>query len=154
LRRGDGPGRLYARLRSGRRMVNPDVSQGLRDEGDEMAAETDIRPLVVRGEGGLGLAGTRITLYDVMDYLTAGWPPHLMRNRLGLSEEQIQAAVEYIDTHRDEVEAEYEQVLREAAASRAYWEAANEGRTAASPTPRRDALRAKLSAWRERHAGS
>ena len=29
-------------------------------------------PTVVRTERGLTIAGTRITLYDVMDYVTAG----------------------------------------------------------------------------------
>ena len=32
---------------------------------------------VVRTSRGLSIAGTRITLYDVMDYLTAGWPVHV-----------------------------------------------------------------------------
>ena len=36
-----------------------------------------IQPRVVRTERGLSIAGTRITLYDVMDYLKADWPPKL-----------------------------------------------------------------------------
>jgi len=35
---------------------------------------------VVRTERGLSIAGTRITLYDVMDYITAGWPPRLIQH--------------------------------------------------------------------------
>jgi hypothetical protein len=30
---------------------------------------------IIRTERGLTLAGTRITLYDVMDYVTAKYPP-------------------------------------------------------------------------------
>lgn len=33
------------------------------------------RPTVIRTSRGLSIAGTRITLYSIMDYLYAGWPP-------------------------------------------------------------------------------
>ena len=39
-----------------------------------MGASTTKHSTVVRTPRGLTIAGTRITLYDVMDYLTAGWP--------------------------------------------------------------------------------
>ncbi len=35
---------------------------------------------VVRNSWGLAVSGTRITLYDIMDYLEAGWPSRLSRN--------------------------------------------------------------------------
>ena len=56
--------------------------------------------VIVRTERGLTIAGTRITLYDVMDYVTDGWPPKLIRDRLGLSDRQIAEAISYIETHR------------------------------------------------------
>jgi uncharacterized protein (DUF433 family) len=91
---------------------------------------------IIRTSRGLTIAGTRITLYDVMDYVTPGWPPKLIRDRLNLTEEQIDGALAYIDAHRAEVEDEYQQVLREAAENRQYWEARNRERLAKLATQR------------------
>ncbi len=44
---------------------------------------------VVRTDRGLSVAGTRITLYSITDYVRAGWPPKLIRDRLGLSDRQL-----------------------------------------------------------------
>ncbi len=43
---------------------------------------------IVRTECGLMLAGTRITLYDVMDYVTAQYPPKFISDVLNLTQEQ------------------------------------------------------------------
>lgn len=40
-------------------------------DGDSMSATTS--PQVIRTERGLTISGTRITLYDVLGYLHAGW---------------------------------------------------------------------------------
>jgi uncharacterized protein (DUF433 family) len=77
---------------------------------------------IIRTERGLTISGTRITLYDVMDYLKAQYPSKLIREKLGLNDEQIRLALEYIDTHRAEVEAEYQECLQTAAEIRQYWE--------------------------------
>lgn len=78
--------------------------------------------------GGLTIAGTRITIYDVMDHLVAGWTPKLIRNWLPLAEEQLNAALCYIDTNRSKIEAEYQIVLQETQARREYWEEKNRER--------------------------
>lgn len=85
--------------------------------------QADIR--IVETGRGLTIAGTRITLYDVMDYLKADWPPKLIRDWLNLTDEQISAAMAYIAAHREAVEAEYQQVVEQAEANRAYWEEQN-----------------------------
>ena len=72
------------------------------------------QPTVVRTSRGLSIAGTRITLYHVMDYLKADWPPKLIQQWLNLTDEQIADVMAYIDTHRAEVEAEYQLVLQQA----------------------------------------
>lgn len=77
---------------------------------------------IVQTPRGLSVAGTRITLYDILDYIHDGWPPHLIAAWLNLSPDQIQAALAYIETHRAGVEAQYQQVLRQAEENRAYWE--------------------------------
>ena len=69
---------------------------------------------MIRTERGLTIAGTRITLYDVLDYLHAGWPPKLIRDRLDLTEQQMADALVYIDMHKAEVEAEYQEVCQTA----------------------------------------
>lgn len=109
---------------------------------------------VVRTPGGLFIAGTRITLYDVMDYLVADWPPHLIRHWLNLTEHQMAAVMQYIDRHRTEFEKEYQHVLQQAADIRHYWEARHQERgkqTAVTlSTPGQEAARAKLQAWKAR----
>ncbi|HHC24530.1 MAG TPA: DUF433 domain-containing protein, partial [Desulfobacterales bacterium] len=62
---------------------------------------------IVRDSRGLSIAGTRITLYDVMDYVTENWPPELVQYWLNLTDRQIKDAMDYIENNRAEVEAEY-----------------------------------------------
>ncbi|MBW4542898.1 MAG: DUF433 domain-containing protein [Symplocastrum torsivum CPER-KK1] len=110
---------------------------------------------IIRTERGLSIAGTRITLYDVMDYVTAEYPPKFIRGMLNLTDEQVNAALFYIEANRAEVEAEYQTVLKEAEEIRQYWEERNRehfARIAAMPPkPGREALWAKLQAQKARH---
>lgn len=111
---------------------------------------------IERTERGLTIAGTRVTLYALMDYLHDGWPPHLIRDWLDLTEEQLTAALDYIAQHQADVDAEYQQVLDQAAASRRFWEERNRehfARVAAlPPTPAKAALYTKLAEHRARLA--
>lgn len=117
-----------------------------------MSEDGDRQPVVVRTERGLTIAGDRITLYDIMDYVTLGWPPEQIRDWFGLTDRQIQGAMRYIAAHRAEVEAEYQQVLEDAEALRHYWEERNRERfaeIAAMPRkPEHAAIHAKLDAAR------
>src|SRR5437868_13035091 len=119
-----------------------------------MSAGTTTSPTVVRTQRGLTISGTRITLYDVMDYLTAGWPAELIRDRLNLSAEQIADVLAYIQEHRVEVDAEYQDVLRAAAENRQYWEERNRERferiEASPPAAGQENIREKLKAWKDR----
>ena len=54
---------------------------------------------IIRTERGLAISGTRITIYDVMDYLKAQYPPKLIREKLGLNDRQVDSALAYIETH-------------------------------------------------------
>jgi len=105
---------------------------------------------IIRTERGLTIAGTRITLYDVMDYVKAQYPPKFIRGLFELTEEQINAALSYIEANRSEVEAEYQLVLKEAEELRQYYEEQNReliARIAAQPPkPGQEAVRAKLEA--------
>ncbi len=90
-----------------------------------MALASNYSAEIIRTERGLTIAGTRITLYDVMDYVTEQYPPKFIRSLFDLSEAQIDAALAYIEAHRAEVAAEYQLVLQQAEALRLYYEDQN-----------------------------
>lgn len=74
---------------------------------------------VIRIERELTIDGTRITLYDLMDFITKDVPTEEIRAVYPqLSDEQFQVALEYIAAHREEVDAEYQTVLQNAAENR------------------------------------
>jgi uncharacterized protein (DUF433 family) len=113
-----------------------------------MSSTANEQAAIIRTERGLSIAGTRITLYDVMDYLKAQYPSKLIGDVLNLTDEQIYTALAYIGSHPTEVEAEYQEVLQTAKEIRQYWEERNQehlARFAALP-PRSNhaAVRAKL----------
>ena len=119
-----------------------------------MTETNTLPPTVVRTPGGLFIAGTRITLYDVMDYLTAGWPPTLIQHWLNLTEQQMTDLMAYITQHQDAVEQEYQCVIQQAQEIQQYWEAKNREHSVPSanlpPQPDHEALRTKLRAWKAR----
>lgn len=117
-----------------------------------MTLASDGQAAIIRTERGLTIAGTRITLYDVMDYVTEQYPPKFIRAMLSLTEEQVSSALSYIDAHRAEVEAEYQDLLKEAEELRQYYEEQNRDLiahiAAKPPRPGTEAIRAKLRAER------
>jgi uncharacterized protein (DUF433 family) len=110
---------------------------------------------IIRTERGLTISGTRITLYDVMDYLKAQYPLKFICNLFDLSEEQINAALTYIEANQTEVEAEYQKVLKETEELRLYYEEQNRervARIATLPPPLGlEAAWEKLQASKARH---
>ena len=65
-----------------------------------MALASNGQTAIIRTERGLTIAGTRITLYDVMDYLKAQYPPKFIRDVFNLTDAQIHAALSYIETRK------------------------------------------------------
>ena len=57
------------------------------------------------------IAGSRITVFDIMDYLKDGWHRDHIAALFRLSSRDVQAAIDYIAAHREEVEAEYQRIL-------------------------------------------
>jgi len=103
--------------------------------------------IVRRSDRGLCVAGTRITLYLIMDHLKEGWPPHLLRDQLLLSEEQMDQVMDYIESHREEFEAEYQEVARKCAERERFWrEREEERRQRVKPRQPRDAREAVIAA--------
>ena len=66
--------------------------------------------IIDRGRGP-EIAGTRITVYDVIDYLQEGWRYDQIAGLFRLPPDDIQAALEYIEAHQAEVMADYQQIL-------------------------------------------
>jgi uncharacterized protein (DUF433 family) len=119
-----------------------------------MTSTSNEKSEIIRTERGLTIAGTGITIYDVMDYVTAQYPARYTRNMLNLTDEQINAALSYIETNRAQVETEYQKVLQEAEEIQQYWEERNRERLAQiralPPKPGQEAVRAKLQAWKDK----
>ena len=80
---------------------------------------------IIRTERGLTIVGTRITLYDVIDFVKAQYPPKLIRDKLNLTDEQTSAALSYIKANHTQVEVEYQEVLQTREEIRQYWEERN-----------------------------
>jgi len=49
-----------------------------------MTAASNQQAALIRTDRGLAIPGTRITLYDVMDYVTEQYPPKFIRTMLML----------------------------------------------------------------------
>lgn len=117
-------------------------------------SETIVAPGVVRrSDRGLCVAGHRITLYLIEDYLKAGWPPHLLRHSLGLSDQEMTEVLDYLAANRYEFDREYERVAREATEREKYWREREQRRkrlkvTRRKFTPEQAAAWARLNALR------
>lgn len=66
--------------------------------------------IIDRGRGP-EIDGTRITVYDVLDYVQEGWRYDHIAAVFRLPPDDIQAALQYIEAHQAEVMADYEQIL-------------------------------------------
>jgi uncharacterized protein (DUF433 family) len=66
--------------------------------------------IINRGRGP-EISGTRITVYDVMDYYKHGWHRDQIAALFRLSSRDVQAAIDYIEAHKEEVAAEYQRIL-------------------------------------------
>lgn len=114
--------------------------------------------VVVRTGRGLTIAGTRLTLYTIMEHLKNEWPLHLIQSWFDLTDAQMEGVLAYIEAHHEEVEAEYQQVLQEAAETERYWREYNRAHFAQIATmphpPSQDKIRAKLEARRMQWATS
>lgn len=113
---------------------------------------TEAAGIIRRPDKGLTIAGTRVTLYTLLDYLQAGWSQADIRDWLGLTDEQLQVALKYIAAHRAEVAAEHTEVVRQAEEQRRYWEKRAHEHLARQPamplTPEKAALYERLAKQR------
>ncbi len=66
--------------------------------------------IIDRGRGP-EIEGTRITVYDVMDYWRKGWQHDQIAGLFRLPPDDIQEAVRYVEEHIEEVSADYEAIM-------------------------------------------
>jgi uncharacterized protein (DUF433 family) len=96
------------------------------EETTAMTLASSRQAKITRTERGLTIAGTRITLYQFMDYIHAGHSSQSFRHYFPqITNEQFDAAISYIDANLAEVESEYQIVLKQAEENRHYWEERN-----------------------------
>jgi len=57
------------------------------------------------------IAGTRITVFHVMDYLRGNWQVSEIASWLRITVDKVEAAIAYIEAHRAELEPVYEEML-------------------------------------------
>ena len=69
------------------------------------------KPVIQDYGRGPQLPSSRITVYDVMDYYFDGWPAGRIANWLSQPQDEIEAAIEYIEAHRSEVDEDYRIIL-------------------------------------------
>ena len=67
--------------------------------------------IINRGRGP-EVAGTRVTVYRIMDFLREGRSAERIATELHLTEERVCVVLDYIAMHRRTVEAEYEKILQ------------------------------------------
>ena len=66
--------------------------------------------IINRGRGP-EIIGTRITVYDILDYTKHNWHHTAIAAALNLSSEEVLAALRYIEEHKEEVLARYQALL-------------------------------------------
>lgn len=107
------------------------------------------RPTVVRTNRGLSIAGTRITLCQIMDYIKDNEPLEIIRDHFRLTIRQIADVMNYIHTNYDEVDREYQRILKQAEENRKYWAERNKERFAEiARKPEHKKIMAKLDKWK------
>lgn len=84
--------------------------------------------IIIQTGRGPTVAGTRITIYQLMEYLKDGWTPKHIAEWFTLSQEQMDAVVAYLKSNEEELEQKYAAVLQRAEEERRYWTERNKDR--------------------------
>lgn len=84
--------------------------------------------IIINTGRGPTVAGTRITVYQLMEHLKDGWTPRHAAEWFGLSREQMDAVMAYLQANEAELEQKYAAVLQRAEEERLYWTERNQDR--------------------------
>lgn len=90
-------------------------------------------PAIVETSRGPCIAGTRITVYAILDYLHNGLGLDAVKENFRLSDEQLGASLEYIEQHRAELERDYAEIVRRSNGRREFYEQAYRARSPFGP---------------------
>jgi len=105
---------------------------------------------VIRTEAGLTVKGSRLTLYYIMDSIRENNSLKNVRDIYELTDEEMLDILDYIHLHKEEVEKEYQQVVKSSEENRKYWEEKN--RDLMDKTyQQREVVLAKLREWQEQY---
>ena len=74
-----------------------------------------MEPEIINRGRGPEIAGTRITVYDIIDYWQTGWHHTAIAAQFRLSSAQVLAAIRYIEEHKEDVMAAYQRILERSA---------------------------------------
>ncbi len=88
----------------------------------ELPVNAPTGTFIVETSWGPTIAGRNITVYALMDYLTDDLDRGLIKGDFGLSDEQLDAALQYIADHREEVDRDYAEIVRYSEELRARYE--------------------------------
>jgi uncharacterized protein (DUF433 family) len=91
--------------------------------------------LIVQTSRGPSIAGRRTTVYVVLELVKRGLDRRLIAERLSLSDEQIDAALQYIEENRNEVESEYDAIVRLSEERQAYYDGIYQSRSRYATQP-------------------
>lgn len=98
-----------------------------------MSTATNNGSLIVETPRGPSLAGTRITVYSVMDLIKANRSKRYIEQMMLLTPEQVDAVFAYIEEHQEEVERDYAEILRRSEELRLRYEEQNRARSRFPP---------------------
>ncbi len=125
-------------------------------KGGENMDSNIYRPTIVRTERGLTVGGTRLTLYMIMEFSKTGYSWDEIQDEFRLTFRQTDEIREFLESHGEEAEKEYEQVTALAESNRRYWEERNRERfqeiAEKQPRPERLEMWRKLQEWKKRLA--
>src|SRR5437016_713729 len=100
------------------------LSSRCQREGSSVSAQ-----IIDRGRGP-EIEGTRVTVYRIMDYVQEGSSPERMAAELGLTAEQVQAALTFITANQQAVAEEYQKILERCRQANPAWVEAGRPATA------------------------
>ena len=82
-------------------------------------------PIVTGTSAWPTIKNTRVPLFDLMDHLKQGLPPHFVTHWYRLASEEMDEVMQFLKAHEAEIERSYIAANARAAAQRCYWEARN-----------------------------
>lgn len=101
-----------ASLEEARALVARLSAEEQRHLAEELLRELGPRePAIIDRGRGPEIAGTRVTVFDVLDCHKRGWDPSRIALWLRVRRAEVETAIRYAEEHREQVEAEYQRIL-------------------------------------------